>query len=195
MRGRWIVRGFAWLQRASRPILALGLIVVAAIVVWLVCVQMIPAKRFLAKFDTGKNRAYAYIDRPPGYVGMYQNALGRTIPLNDGTDRVILVAYQPRPWRGNVPMQVRIAAPQAKPAGWPEQAEWNQFDWGFPSVVAELDADLAERVIRDGLPERLRQDIVARADKAGWKPSAGGGSWSGPGRLEIENPRRYFEAP
>ncbi len=191
-RGAWLDSGWMVLQRWSRLLLVVMLLAFTGYSGWRVKSDLLPTLRFLSRFDTGDNAAYAYIDEYLYTDGVYAPAIGRTIDLNDGTGRMILVSFNAAPPAHLPMMQVRICAPATLPPGWPTGAE-RMTDWGTPgTIVSRLDRDQTEWVLRDGLPRGLIDAIVAKADEVGWK--AWGGMHPGGGQAIVIDPASYFSA-
>lgn len=188
----------AWraLRRWALPAIAAVAIGFTGYSAWRIAVDTIPSRRFLEAFgeDQGWTSTYAYIDQVygadrNGLGGRFLNSFGVTRELPDGSGRMILVSYRALVPDGLPVMQVRICAEATLPLGWPPQAQ-RQTDWGSPgTIVADLDREQAEHVVRHGVPQSLIDAIVAEADRVGWKPW--GGMQSGGTRIEID-PALYF---
>ena len=188
----------AWrvLRRSALPAMAAVVIGFAGYSAWRIAADTWPTQRFLAAFgeDQGWTSTYAYIDQVHGadrngLGGRYLNSFGVSRELPDGSGRMILVSYRALVPEGLPVMQVRICAEATLPLGWPPQAQ-RQSDWGSPgTIVADLNREQAEHVVRHGLPQSLIDAIVAEADRVGWKPW--GGMQSGGTRIEID-PALYF---
>jgi hypothetical protein len=185
-RGRRLDAAWRWIQRAARPVLVVIVLFGAGYAAWRVAVDYLPTRRFVERFDTGGSAAYAYVDSDQIHLHTpLPNSIGHTINLNDGTGRMILVSFHPRPPEGLAAMQVRVCAPATHPPGWPVDAQ-RMTDWGMPgTVVADLNREQAERVIREGLPRGLVEAIVAKADEVGWKAGGGINNMGGQ-RFEVD---------
>ncbi|MBX3402200.1 MAG: hypothetical protein KF699_02195 [Phycisphaeraceae bacterium] len=180
----------------ATPALALLAVGFAGYAAWRVSVDTLPTLRFVQKFDAerGWTPTYAYIDHihgadSRGLGGRYLNATGFTRELGDGSGRMILVSYRALV-PGDLPvMQVRMCAEATLPLGWPPQGQ-RMTDWGSPgTIVADLNREQAEQVLKNGVPQGLIDAIVAEADRVGWKPW--GGMQSGGTRIEID-PAPHF---
>jgi len=183
-RGAWLDYDWMFVQRWSRPLVVVILLVLAGYASWRIVTDYLPTRTFIRAFDTGRP-AYAYIDGYWYQDGVYAPSMGRTIDLNDGTGRMVLVSFNALPPAGLSMMQVRLCAPATLPPGWPLGAE-RMTDWGLPrTIVADLNRDQAERVLREGLPPGLIDAIGAKADEVGWKPGGGMQNVGGP-RLTID---------
>lgn len=192
----------AWraMRRVSVPLLVLLATGFAGYSAWRVAVDTIPSWRFLAAFGEaqGWTSTYAYIDQVygadrNGLGGRFLNSFGVTREVPDGSGRMILVSYRALVPEGLPVMQVRICTEATLPLGWPPQAQ-RMTDWGSPgTIVANLDRQQAEHVVRHGVPQSLIDAIVAEADRVGWKPS--GGMQSGGGLPITIDPRPHFANP
>lgn len=184
-------------RRVAVPALVLAVVAWFGYASWRIRADYLPTRAYLRVFDAAKGwePAYAYIDHLYGAVasgsgGRFFNSIGRTQDLGDGSGRMIQVSYWAMAPRGLPVMQVRICAEATLPAGWPAGTE-RFVDWGTPAtIVADLNREQAERVIREGLPRGLVEAIVAKADELGWK-AAGGINAMGGQRVEID-PAPHF---
>lgn len=179
MRGRWLVRGFEWVQRLSRPVMALGGLAFVAWSVWTVWMVALPAERFraaLPKWAECQNPGVIECDvldpskRASGSV-TYTPAMQKTWLAPDGSGRVILVAFAPRGDAWGVCMQIRVAKAQPVPPGLPAGGVRDQYDMGMPLVVSDLNREQAEQVIARGVPEGLMTALLSKADAVGWAPT------------------------
>lgn len=185
-----------WAMRGAVPALVCTAIAFTGYAAWRVRADFVPTRAFLSAFseERGWSDSYAYIDHvhgadSRGLGGRYLNSIGVTRVLPDGSGRMILVSYRALVPGGLPVMQVRICAEATLPLGWPPLAQ-RMTDWGSPgTIVADLNREQAEHVVRHGLPQSLVGAIVAEADRVGWKPW--GGMQSGGGRIEID-PAPHF---
>lgn len=188
----------AWrsVRRAALPALVALAVGFCAYAAWRVQADTLPTLRFVRAFgaERGWTPAYAYIDHlyppsPQGLRGRYLNSMGFTRELGDGSGRMILVSYRALVPGGLPVMQVRLCAEATLPPGWPAGAQ-RMTDWGAPgTIVADLNREQAERVVRHGVPPSLIDAMIAKADEVGWKPW--GGMQSGGTRIEID-PAPHF---
>ena len=182
-----------WLQRSGRLALAIVLLLFSVYAGYRIATEYVSTRGFLARFGEGFRpvnamHELAYAADPNDPTAWRCN--GRVFPLDGESGRMILVTYLARTRRSVPVMHVRICAPATAPPGWSGRIEdWT--DWGAGTVVADLDRDQAERVIRDGLPRGLIDAIVAKAAKTGWKPS--GGIHNSVGLRITVDPTPYFE--
>lgn len=187
-------------RRAAAPVLVIAAVAWAGYAAWRVGADYLPTRAYLRMFDgeKGWRPAYAHIDllhgaKASGTGGRYFNSIGRTQELEDGSGRLIQVSYWAIAPAGLPVMQVRICAEATLPLGWPPTAE-RFVDWGTPgTIVADLNREQADYVIRNGLPRGLVGAIVAKADEVGWKAGVGMNNMGGQ-RIVID-PAPYFEAP
>lgn len=188
-RGRRIDAAWRLLQWAARPAAAVLVLLTAGYFGYRYWYDYLPTREFVAKFGVGQTPAYAFVDVLPAGVqrgSTFAGAVAYTVDLADGTERMLLVSFNNCVPRGLPAMQIRMAAPAP---GWPVRPQrW--LDWGIPeTIVADLNREQAEHVIRKGLSRSLVDAITAKADEVGWR--AGGGMGAGGPRLVI-NAAPYF---
>jgi hypothetical protein len=149
------------LQRHSHWMAALVLVGIGLWTAWVYVYERVPLNRFIAKFSSGDNRVYAYLQPRESRVGSYafQNGVARSINTSHSAVNMVLV-YLPLPDDKTAPMQLRVCSLMPSPAVALGGTSPPIATFGFPDIRADFSAQQADWVIDHGIPQSLIDRMI-----------------------------------
>ncbi len=186
-------RASRWLQRRAPVLIAL---LGAAVLLQLgvtIHFRTLPALRFLTAFPRTENAGPGVMVARPAPPGSYDSScLAAWIALPDGSSRAVIILYVPDQRSPLPPMRLALAATPGPP---PATGVGFQANYGTPEIGCDLPRDLAERIIREGVPRALIQALAAEAGRANWTPTpAPVGVFFATDQAHWIDPAPYFSA-
>jgi hypothetical protein len=180
-------RASGWLQRRASLLAALlgaAMLVPLAIALHY---RTLPAARFLAAFPRTENTGRGIMmlrNQPSGWHD--SSCMTAWVPLAGNPTRALIILYIPDRRSPLPPMRLAVAATPVPPLA----ANMSpQINYGSPEIGCDLPRELAERIIREGLPPALIQALAAEANRTNWKPT------SLPNGLFTASPQTYWIDP
>jgi hypothetical protein len=184
----------AWLQRRSPIFAAIFVVFLAIQLPVTIYRRTLPTCRFLAAFPIRDNVGQGSMSEyPPPPDRHDSSCLASWVPFPNESLRGIIVLYVPDS-RSTMPaMRLCVAAtPTPRP---PDAPPLPTLNFGTPEVGCELPRDLAERVIREGIPPALIKALADEADRAKWTPTTAPTGFFTAVQPNWVNPAPFFAAP
>jgi hypothetical protein len=182
-----------WMQR--RALVPAGLLCAAMLVQLVITVHFrtLPALRFLGAFPSGGNAVSGLMIPREKPYGVHSSCVASWVPVPDDSLRAVIILYVPDYRSSLPPMRLAMAA---TPGPTPPPMSGLQGNFGSPEIGCDLSRDLAERIIREGIPPALIQALVAEADLANWQstPAAVPGWFTTINQTHWIDPTPYFSA-
>ncbi|HMN40068.1 MAG TPA: hypothetical protein PKE29_04430 [Phycisphaerales bacterium] len=188
---------FHRLHRASAFLLSnarilAGVFIVAMLIPLALAIhgRTIPSLRFFSKF-TNNDSGVLGMMIPRDVGGGTSNCISAWTPIPGDTTRAIIILYVPDQ-RSPLPA-MRLAVAET-PGPSPPSGPGFQTNYGAPEIGCDLPRDLAERVVREGIPPALIRALTTEADNARWNPTPTPVGWFTANASVWIDPAPYFSA-
>src|SRR5262249_25266823 len=159
-----------WVQRRSPWLAVILLVLLGTQLIITIRRRTIPALNFLSAFPYQDNVGVGVmIPYPVPPLDFDSSCMASWTPFPNDSLRGLVILYIPDRRSPLPAMRLAVVATPAPLA--PSAPPGPHLNFGSPEIACDLPRDLADRVIRDGIPPALVQALASEADRSNWAPS------------------------